>query len=137
MPSTKIEFNAKKIDRIQGVDELAVLLFPGNRIHQKVFLTIFVEFKYADGGFLSCLNHLCEKYEFSPRILEAVRSKMRRLALIDHISRFSHSHGYKEGWVLSSRFSHSLTRLAELSKDFREWKDPLQERKDRDLFRYL
>ena len=137
MPRTKIEFNSKKVDRIQGLDELAALLFPGNRNHQKVFLAIFVELKYADGGFLPYLKPVCEKYEFSPRILEAVRSKMRRLGLIDHISRFSHSHGYKEGWVLSSRFSHSLTRLAELSKDFRERKDPLQERKDRDLFRYL
>jgi hypothetical protein len=137
MPRTKIEFNSKKIDRIQGLDELALLLFPGNRRHQKVFLAIFVEIKYADRGFLPYLKPLCEKYEFSPRILETVRSKMRRLGTIDHISRLSKTHGYKEGWVLSTRFSHSLVCLAERVQDFKERKDPLQERKDRDLFRYI
>ena len=29
MPSTKIEFNCNKIARIQGLDDLAQLLFPG------------------------------------------------------------------------------------------------------------
>ena len=79
MSRTKIEFNAKKIDRIQGLDDLAVLLFPGNRRHQRVFLAIFVELKYADAGFIPYLKPFCEKYEFSPRMLETVRSKMRRL----------------------------------------------------------
>jgi hypothetical protein len=137
MPRTKIEFNSKKIGRIRGLDELAPLLFPGNRRHQKVFLAIFIEIKYADQGLVPYLKPFCQKYEFSPRMLETVRSKMRRLGLIDHVSRFSKAHGYKDGWILSTRFSHSLTRLAELTKDLREKKDPLQERKDRDLFRYL
>ena len=137
MPRTKIEFNAKKIDRIQGLDELAPLLFPGNRRHQKVFIAIFIEIKYADDGFLPYLKPLCEKYEFSPRMLETVRSKMKRLGLIDHVSRFSKVHGYKDGWVLSTRFCHSLNRLANLAKGFKDKKDSLQEQKDRDLFRYL
>lgn len=137
MPRTKIEFNAKKIDRIQGIDELAVLLFPGNRRHQRVFLAIFIELKYADGGFIPYFKPLCDKYDFSARTLETVRSKMRRMGLIDHVSRLSKTHGYKDGWVLSTRFSHSVNRLADLAKDFRERNDPLQGRKDRDLFRYL
>ena len=137
MPRTKIEFNSKKIDRIQGLDELGVLLFPGNRYHQKVFLAIFIEIKYADGGFLPYLKPLCEKHEFSPRTLETVRSKMNRMGLIDHVSRFSKVHGYKDGWVLSTRFSHSLIRLAELTQGFKDRKDSLQEHKDRDLFRYI
>jgi hypothetical protein len=70
-------------------------------------------------------------------MLETVRSKLRRLGIIDHVSRFNKAHGYKEGWVFSSRFSHTLGRLAELTRDFKERKDALQERKDRDLFRYL
>ena len=137
MPRTKIEFNAKKIDKIQGLDELAISFFPGNRRHQKVFLAIYIEIKYADQGFLPYLKSLCEKYEFSPRILETVRSKMKRMGLIDHVSRFSKTYGYKDGWVLSTRFSHSLTRLAELIEDFKGRKDPVQEHKDRDLFRYI
>ena len=137
MTRTKIEFNSKKIDRIQGLDELSVLLFPGNRNHQKVFLALFIEIKYSKGEFVPCLRPLREKYGFTPRILETVRSKMRRLGLIDHVSRFNKSHGYKEGWVLSCRFSRSAGRLAELVSGFRERKNVLQEQKDRDLFRYI
>jgi hypothetical protein len=59
------------------------------------------------------------------------------MGIIDHVSRFNKAHGYREGWVFSSRFAHSLIRLAELSREFRDRKDALQERKDRDLFRYL
>jgi hypothetical protein len=59
------------------------------------------------------------------------------MGIIDHVSRFNKAHGYKEGWVFSSRFSHSLGRLAGLIRDFKERKDALHEKKDRDLFRYL
>jgi hypothetical protein len=137
MPGTKIEFSCNKIARIKDLDELAALLFPGSRDQQKVFLAIFIELKYSRGQFIPYLRPICEKYDFSPRMLETVRSKMRRVGIIDHISRFNKAHGYREGWVFSSRFSHSLARLAELSREFKERKDALQERKDRDLFRYL
>jgi len=70
-------------------------------------------------------------------MLETVRSKMRRMGIIDHVSRFNKIHGNREGWVLSNRFNHTLIRLVELTKGFRERKGVLQERKDRDLFRYL
>ena len=119
MPSTKIELNYNKIARIQGLDELAKLLFPRNKNHQKIFLAIFIELKYAPGEFLSILTPLCGKYDFSPRMLETVRSKMRRMGIIDHVSRFNKAHGYKEGWKFSNRFSRSLTRLTELIQDFR------------------
>jgi len=137
MPSTKIELNYNKIDRIQALDEIAKLLFPCNKNHQKIFLHIFIELKYADDEFLSSLKPLCEKYGFSHRMLEIVRSKMRRMGIIDHVSRFNKAYGYREGWVFSNRFSLTLVRLAELIKRFRERKEALQERKDRDLFRYL
>src|SRR5210317_1440465 len=137
MTNTKIELNCSKISRVQGLDELAKLLFPGNRNHQKVFLAIFIELKYAPGEFIPILKPLCDKYEFTPRMLETVRSKMRRLGIIDHVSRFNKTYGYREGWVFSNRFSRSLSRLAELSKGFKERKGILQERKDRDLFSYL
>ena len=137
MARTKIEFNAKKIDRIQGLDELAAILFPGNRRHQKVFMAIFIEIKYADDGFLPYLKPLCEKYEFSSRTLETVRSKMRRLGLIEHISRLNKKLGYRDGWVFSSRFSCSLSKLSVLLQSLKDRKDSLQEQKDRDLFRYV
>ena len=137
MPSTKIELNHNKIVRIQDLDELAQLLFPDNRNHQKVFLAIFIELKYTPGEFLPYLSPLCDKYGFSPRMLETVRSKMRRMGIIDHVSRFNKSYGYREGWVFSSRLPRTLKRLNELVLSFREKTDILQEKKDRDLFRYI
>ena len=137
MPSTKIELNHNKIARIHGMDELAQLLFSGNRNHQKVFLAIFIELKYTHGEFMPYLTPLCDKYGFNPRMLETVRSKMRRMGLIDHVSRFNKDCGYREGWIFSNRFSSALARLAELTKRFRERKEALQERKDRDLFMYI
>ena len=137
MPGTKVEFSCNRIARIKDLDELASLLFPGSRDQQRVFLAIFIELKYSRDQFMPSLRPLCDKYDFTSRILETVRSKMRRLGLIDHVSKFSKSHGYREGWVFSSRFSRALTQLAELAQSFKERKDSLQERKDRDLFRYL
>ena len=137
MPSTKIEISHNKINRIQGLDELAVILFPGNKNHQKVFLAIFIEIKYANGEFVGSLSQLCQQYDFSPRMLETVRSKMRRMGIIDHVSRFNKQYGYREGWIFSNRFSKTLSRLSELIQNFRDHKEFLQERKDRDLFMYL
>lgn len=137
MPSTKIEFNVAKIARIQGLDELTGLLFPGNKDQQKTFLAVFIELKYSKDQFLPSLSPLCEKYAFSPRMLETVRSKMRRMGLIDHVSRFNRVHGCQEGWVFSSRFSRSAGRLVELVGSCRERRNPMQEQKDRDLFRYI
>ena len=137
MPNTKIELNYNKITRIQGLDELAKILFPGNRNHQKIFLAIFIELKYALGEFLPSLTPFCNKYGFTPRMLETVRSKMRRIGIIDHVSRFNKAYGYREGWVFSNRFSRTLTHLSELTQGFRNRKDALQEQKDRDLFMYL
>jgi len=136
-PSTKIELNANKIARIQDMEELARLLFPGNRNHQRVFLAVFIELKYAPGQYMPSLDHLCQEYDFTKRILETVRSKMRRMGLIDHVSRFNPKHGYREGWVFSSRFNRTLRRLSNLLSDFKERKGTNQEKKDRDLFRYL
>ena len=137
MPSTKIELNHNQIARIQGLDELTRLLFPGNRNHQQIFLAIFIELKYAPMQFLPSLTFLCGKYDFSPRMLETVRSKMRRMGIIDHVSRFNKFYGYQEGWIFSNRFACSLEKMAVLAKTFRERKDSLQEKKDRDLFAYL
>ncbi len=134
---TKIEFGFNKISRIQSLDEFAELLFPNNRNHQKLFLAIFVELKYAEGQYLKSLEWVVDKYGCGRRVLEIVRAKMRRLGLIDHVSRFSSKYGYREGWVFSSRFAKSATALSGLPDRFREIRDAKQEAKDRDLFRYL
>ena len=56
-------------------------------------------------------------------MLETVRSKAVRLGLIEHISRLNKKLGYRDGWVFSSRFSRSLTRLSELLQDLKDRKD--------------
>jgi len=118
-------------------DELARMLFPGNRNHQRVFLAVFIELKYTSNHFLPSLEPLCEPYGFSKRTLETVRSKMRRMGLIDHVSRFHRYHGYREGWIFSNRFNKALDRITRLLADFKNRHEPGQESKDRDLFRYL
>jgi hypothetical protein len=137
IPSTKIEFNYNKIVRIQGLDELSKIMFPGNKNHQKIFLAIFIELKYSPSQFSPCLLPLCSKYDFTPRMLETVRSKMRRMGIIDHVSRFNKAHGYREGWVFSNRICRSLERLEKLLQAFKIRKDTLQEKKDQDLFLYI
>ena len=116
---------------------MAKVMFPGNKNHQKIFLAVFIELKYASDQFLPNLSPLCDKYAFSPRMLETVRSKMRRMGIIDHVSRFNKRYGYREGWIFSGRFSRTLNWLISLVQDLRERKDGLQEQKDRDVFRYL
>jgi len=137
MVSTKIELNCNKISRIRDPDELAQLLFPSNRNHQKIFLAVFIELKYAPDQFLPSLDHLCDQYSFTRRSLETVRAKMRRMGLIDHVSRFNRAHGYREGWIFSNRFCRTLKKLSRLLQEFKQQRGFNQERKDRDMFRYL
>ena len=137
MANTKIELNHSRIARVQDLDELAGVLFPGNRHHQHIFLAVFVELKWAEGQFLEALEPVADKYGISHRSLETVRAKMRRLGLVDHVSRFGQKYGYREGWVFSNKFVHALEKLASLAVKFRECRNAMQERKDRDLLSYL
>jgi hypothetical protein len=137
MPNTKIELNHNQVSRVQGVDDFASIIFPNNKDHQKIFLAIFIELKYATDQFLPSLVFIGEKYHVSRRVLETVRSKMRRMGLIDHVSRFNKRYGYREGWIFSTRFRKACMRLADCPLVFRQRMEPNQERKDRDLFRYL
>jgi hypothetical protein len=137
IPSTKIEASYNKIERMKGLDDLARILFPDNRNQQKIFLAIFIELKYSTDGFLPSLLPLCDQYGFSPRMLETVRSKMRRLGIIDHISRFKEATGYREGWVFSKRFSKVMLRLSEHMETFKGDNGSLQRQKDEDSLRYI
>lgn len=137
IPSTKIEISYNKIERLKGLDDLARILFPSNRNHQRIFLAIFVELKYAPDQFLPSLIPLCDQYGISQRMLETVRSKLRRMGIIDHVCRFNATTGYREGWIFSKRFSKAMVRISEAVESFKEDKDPYQKEKDMDLFRYV
>lgn len=136
-PNTKIDINHSGISRMEGLDELGKVLFPHNKTQQQVFLAVFVELKWAPDQFLPALEPIADKHGFSHRTLETVRAKMRRLGLIDHVSRFNKKHGYREGWVFSKRFETSLIRLTTLLQGFKDTSKLEQERKDRDLHYYL
>ena len=135
--SSKIEFSFNRINRTESLDQFAALLFPNNRNHQRQFLAVFIELKYADRQFLKSLEPVADKYGLSRRVLEIVRAKMRSLGIIDHVSRFSSKQGYQEGWVFSNRFAKSSLLLSKLPELFLEIRDRKQEQRDRDLFRYL
>ena len=135
--NTKIEISYNKVQRIDGLDDLAKILFPNNKRHQKVFLVIFIELKYADTRLMTSLFPLCDKYGFTPRTLDKVRSKMRRMGIIDHVCRFNRAMGYREGWVFSNRFNQSIILLSDHMAKFQSNRNSVQEMKDRDLFRYL
>ena len=137
MPNTKIDLNHNKIARMNGLDDLARTLFPGNKNHQRTFLAIFVELKWAKDQFLPALDPIANKHDISRRTLETVRAKMRRMGIIDHVSRFNKKHGYREGWVFSKRFERALERLAQISRRFREDAHNSQQRKDFDATRYI
>ena len=137
MAVTKIDMNHNRILRIESLDELAAILFPRNKNHQRIFVAIFVELKWADGQFLAALEPVADKYGLSRRVLETVRAKMRRMGIIDHVSRFNKMHGYREGWVFSNKFARSATFLANLFTTMKQRNSPSQERRDRDLIKYI
>jgi hypothetical protein len=136
-PNTKIELNYNKISRIDGLDDLARILCPGNRNHQAALLAVFVELKWAPDQFLPTLDPVADKHGISRRTLETARAKMRRLGIIDHVSRFNQRYGYREGWVFSQRFEKSLTRLVELTAEYKGCANYARKQKDFDAFRYL
>jgi hypothetical protein len=137
MTSTKIELNYSKIARVRDLDELAIILFPGNKNHQKTFLAIFVELKWSDGQFMRALEPIGAKYGVTPRTMETVRAKMRRLGVIEHVSRFNKRHGYREGWVFSNKFVNALDHLSSVVGSAKDITRPNQKAKDMDILRYV
>lgn len=113
MTSTKIDLNAGRIARLQDAADLAELLFPGNRNQQHCCLALWLSLKWASPHLVPNLTPIAEEHGITKRTLERVRAKLRRLGLIDHVSRFNARHGYREGWVLSTRFGRNLRMLAE------------------------
>jgi hypothetical protein len=112
MTSTKIEASHNRLRRIADLSDLAEVLFPGNRSHQHACLAIWITIKWQPGGLVPNLEEAGREHGISRRTLERVRAKMRRLGLIDHVSRFSARYGCREGWVLSGQFARSLELLA-------------------------
>lgn len=130
MTSTKIELSFNRIARLTDSADLAEMLFPGNRNQQHAFLAVWITLKWADHHMVPNLSGVGREHSITRRTLERVRAKMRRMGLIDHVSRFNASHGYREGWVLSSRFERSLRELANRVTDL---KDATKGSKEKDM----
>ena len=131
MVSSKVDFSFNKIRRIDGIDQLAEMLFPNNCQHQRLFHAIFVDLKWSPDGFLPSLSSVASNVNVSNRVLETVRAKMRRLGVIDHVSKFNSKYGYQEGWILSRRFERSLVNLATSVARLSETTDPRTEERDK------
>jgi hypothetical protein len=113
MINTRIELTHNRITRIEDASDLAELLFPGNWNQQHCFLVVWYTLKWDGHRLVPNLGRSAQSQGISRRTLERVRAKLRRLGLLDHVSRFSARHGYREGWILSSRFEHGLRQLAD------------------------
>ena len=109
---TKIDASLAHLRKAEDLDDLARVLFPGNRCHQHACAVIFFSLKWSDGVVVD-LARCAREYGVTRRVFERTRAKMRRLGLIEHVSRFNHRHGHRDGWILSGRFERSLQHLAE------------------------
>lgn len=120
MTSTKINLPYGKVARMADVADLAELLFPGNRNQQHAFLVLWVTLKWAPGRIVPNLATTAKEHGVSRRTYERVRAKMRRMGMIDHVSRFNAGHGYRDGWVLSTRFERALGKMARTVGELRD-----------------
>lgn len=128
MTSTRIAWSFAKTARMTDVSDLAELLFPGNRNQQHAFLVVWFTLKWEPARLVPNFTPAAQRHTISRRTLERVRAKLRRLGLIDHVSRFSARHGGHEGWVLSARFERSLRLLAEKVTAFREGQEAARDK---------
>jgi len=129
MVTSKIDLSFNRIRCLNDLSDLAEILFPGNRNQQHAFLVIWISLKWADHRMVPNLGEAVRRHGVSKRTLERVRAKMRRMGLIDHVSRFNAKHGYREGWVFSGRFERALAALAGKVADL---KDPGKGSRDKD-----
>lgn len=128
MTSTRIEASADRIARAGDILDLAELLFPGNRNQQHAFVVIWFILRWQGPKPIADLEQLTSREGVSRRTFQRVRAKLRRLGLIDHVSRFNRQHGYQEGWVWSGRISNSIQRLADLVDSLADAENAVREK---------
>jgi hypothetical protein len=117
MTSTKIELASGKIGRIADLADLAEILFPGNRNQQHAFLVIWIALKWRT-HIVPNLAEVARVHGISRRTYERVRAKLRRLGLIEPVSRFG-PEGH-DGWTLSTRFERGVTQLVRKIADLKD-----------------
>jgi len=133
MISTKIDFSHRRIAKLADVGEMAEMFFPGNRNQQYAFLVIWVRLKWRTEGIVPNLGQFVTAQGVSRRTLERVRAKMRRMGLLEHVSRFDPRFGNREGWTLSENFEKSLNTMAQKIGQFKDMERSSQEEDERIL----
>ena len=135
---TKIDLNPALVRRVSGLDDLARIFFPDNRNHQRAFVALWLEIKYADNQFLASTTDLASRCELSVRTLEIVRAKLKKLGLIKRISHFNPAHGYRSGWVFSPRFRSALSAMSAALASASHVSDlPLDQEKDKASLQFI
>ena len=127
--SSKIDTGVNTLRRVEDLDDLARVLFPGNRRHQHAFAVIFVVLKWSDGVVVDLASRT-RAHGVTRRVFERTRAKMRHLGLIEHVSRFNRRHGHRDGWILSGRMEGSLRDFAERIQEIRNRTAGSQREKD-------
>ena len=125
--TTKIDFSFRRIGRLSNLTELAEMFFPGNRNQQHAFLVIWIRLKWKAEGIAPNLGQMVMSQGVSRRTLARVRAKMRRMGLLEHVTRFDPRHGNREGWVLSENFEKGLGMLVQKMTDFKGHEQSSQE----------
>ncbi|HOA73910.1 MAG TPA: hypothetical protein PL151_17735 [Phycisphaerae bacterium] len=133
MISTKIDFSHRRIAKLANIIELAEMFFPGNRNQQYAFLVIWVRLKWRTEGIVPNLGQFVTAQGVSRRTLERVRAKMRRMGLLEHVSRFDPRFGNREGWTLSDSFEKALHTMAQKIRDFKDVDKSSQEQDEQML----
>ena len=124
--------------RISGLDDIARILFPDNKNHQRAFIAVWLGIKYADGQFLPSCRRLPDDYGISPRTFEIVRAKLKKLGLIRRVSHFSREFGCRAGWVFCGRFCQAARRLGtDIEEAMKPGSGPTAKRRDRDSLLYV
>jgi len=135
---TKIEVAPAAVRRLAGLDDLARILFPDNKRHQRAFIAIWTEIKYADDQFVATFSLAFERHCITERTGEIVRAKMKKMGLLSRISHFSPSHDRNGGWTFSNRFLQCLRGLADATAEAQKRPErAVDEQKDRDSMHYI
>ena len=135
---TKIEISPAAARRLAGLDDLSRVFFPDSTLHRRVFVSIWTGIKYAERQFLDSGRLLAELRDVSPKTVETVRAKMKRLGLIKRVSHFNPAHGGRSGWTFSNRLFPALRSLERTSAAaMRPTGGRIEEKKDRDAVFYV
>lgn len=133
--STKIEFRYRRIGELDDLTDLVAILFPGNRNQQHAAARILLTLKSAKEPL--SVTELEERYGISRRTLQRTRAKLARLGLIEHVSWMNSRYGGRTGWVMSSRMTGGLRKLADRIDRWRGDTRLERQRKDQQLVELL